>query len=269
VGTWITNIGAGLAVLVIGVASRLGRDAWSGRRGKLACWWILVTYAPKDRSKSDSIWSIEVGRLRHRLARGPSAVNGTFWRVYNRAPEQHYSRSWKFEGAFVNDVVEGRYEWSRDEAGSHGVFHVWETHPMIFEGKFIRVIKRGSDRTLTHEREEAWTEWAPLPDELSGALKAIVAEIPRSEALRWYPWRLRRRLGIGGGPFPRLGTSLAAAAAPFDNRPLLEKMVAERAAAAAARKRRPKLKRLHRKDLGIFPEQLRSAPPDDDLPLAG
>jgi hypothetical protein len=269
VGTWITNIGAGLAVLGIGLAGRAGRDAWSARRGKLACWWILVTYAPTDHAKSEPIWSLEVGRLAHRHERGPSTVTGTFWRVYNRGPEQHYSRRWKFEGAYVNDVIEGRYAATRDEAGSHGVFHVWETHPLIFEGKFTRVIKRGSGRTLTHEREEAWTEWAPLPDELRGALKTIVAAVPRAAALRWYPWGLRRRLGIGGGPLERWGTSLAAAAAPVDNRLLLESVRAQREAAAAAPKRRAKTKRLYRKDLGVFPEALRSAPPDDDVPLAG
>lgn len=264
--TWIGNIGAGLSVLVIGLMARLAREAWVGRRGRLAGWWLWVTYDPSDLRKRLSIWSIEVCLMRHRPARGASQVTGTVWRIYDRDEEPHYRRRWRFEGAYDDGVVEGRYAWTRDEVGSHGVLHVWESHPMVFEGKYIRVIKRGSPGALTHEREEAWTEWARLPDTLGGSLRAAVDAIPRRAAVRWYPWRLRRRLAIAGGPLDRWALPLAAAGVLVDNRPLLEEVRAERADAAET-PREPLT--LFRSQLGIFPQPRLTAPSEDDLPLAG
>jgi hypothetical protein len=174
-------------------------------------------------------------------------------------------RRWKLEGAHFDGVVEGRYEWTRDEAGLHGVFHVWRTGPTSFEGKYIRVLPTASGTTLTHAREEAWTEWARLPDVLSDSLRAAISRIPESVANRVYPWRLRRRLKIGSF-IPRwLTFSLAAAAAHVDPRILSERMRADDASAASEAHAADYFPlTLYRSDLDLFP----GAQDDPPLPIA-
>src|SRR4051812_26464168 len=167
---WLTNIGAGLIVFALTYASTKTHEIWAQRRGSLAGYWLWITYAPEDQDKRDTIWSLEVARIRQSRAKAGREISGVAWRLFDRHTPSHFSRRWEFSGQFISGVIEGRYAATRDLAGSHGGFSVWEVDPALFEGHYTRVLKTSRGGQLVHEREAAWTEWVRLPDVLSPAL---------------------------------------------------------------------------------------------------
>lgn len=216
---WAENVGAALAAIAVGYCVRACREWITSRRGKLAGYWLWITYDNND----GCIWSVEVVQLSHRRTpRKDDRLSGTVWRLYDRSKPHHWKRRWSFVGWHIDGVIEGVYKSTRDEDGSHGVIHVWRTD-MGYDGIYVRLVREHAENNqLSTMREENPTEWRRLPNPLPSSLQQVVDSIPSKKLREFYPWRVRRKLRSGPQGQVRVLGGFPYAAALVDNRLALE-----------------------------------------------